>query len=442
MAANYCIERRFLMLEEVLRFLSIQTSELDNEIEDLISSIKEKVLEEKRLKRSSNLNNFDRFKAEFDLYLSIDADLKKLQSKLPDLTLKEFSKIADIILSKVIPTTLEEDFVIEAKITKVESDKVSSPVKVMSPVAGLAKAEFVVYGDLKVLIREHVVKVPTPGVVIIPKGFSDEITFDDFNQKRSTLNPYPGKFQNVFDYPEDFFDGAFINKLNGIISNKKLNLSDLNSVFSRPSDYKITKNDLFAGIDIGGTPTNLLTVAFSNKTSGLQMGSSKIFEVSKKYENLFSQKVSSLNNSDKKLIKDGVKDLTETLLKRLDKRGVKVVVLGLVRGVNLSQSFTDKENVFQYFFRLLANQFIDSKFFLILTDENHTSQVDPTNNELSCNKDFDQTKLKRSGHKVTLSSGASVDADLNAAYNIIRIVRPFTKVTHKDNTYNLISLIS
>ena len=80
MAANYCLERRFLMLEEVLRFLSIQTSELDKEIEDLISSIKEKVLEEKKLKRSSNLNNFDRFKAEFDLYLSIDSDLKKLQT--------------------------------------------------------------------------------------------------------------------------------------------------------------------------------------------------------------------------------------------------------------------------------------------------------------------------------------------------------------------------
>ena len=114
----------------------------------------------------------------------------------------------------------------------------------------------------------------------------------------------------------------------------------------------------------------------------------------------------------------------------------------MVRGVNLSQSCTDKENVFQYFFRLLAKQFIESKFFLMVADENHTSQVDPTNNELSCNKDFEQTKLKRSGHKVTLSSGVSVDADLNAAYNIIRIVRPFTKVAHKDNTYNLTSLIS
>lgn len=430
------------MLEEVLRFLSIQTSELDKEIEDLISSIKEKVLEEKKLKRSSNLNNFDRFKAEFDLYLSIDSDLKKLQSKLPDLTLKEFNQLADIILSKTIPTTIEEDFVLEAKITKVESDKITAPVKVMSPVSGLAKAEFVVYDDIKVLIREQVVKTPTPGVVIIPKEFSGEITFDDFNQKRAILNPYPGRFQNVFDNPENFFNEAFINKLNGILSNKKLKLSDLNSAFSKPTDYRITKNDLFAGIDIGGTPTNLLTVAFSNKTSGLQMGSSKIFEVSKKYENLFSQKVSNLNNLDQKLIKDGVKDLTENLFKRLDKRGVKVVVLGLVRGVNLSQSCTDKENVFQYFFRLLAKQFIESKFFLMVADENHTSQVDPTNNELSCNKDFEQTKLKRSGHKATLSSGVSVDADLNAAYNIIRIVRPFTKVAHKDNTYNLTSLIS
>ena len=273
--------KKVFMLEEVLRFLSIQTSELDKEIEDLILSIKEKVLEEKKLKRSSNLNNFDRFKFELDLYLAIDADLKKLQSKLPDLTLKEFNQIADITLSKTTPTIVEEDFVLEAKITKVESDKITEPVKVMSPVSGLAKAEFVVYNDLKVLIKEQIIKAPTPGVVIIPKEFSGKITFDDFNPKRATLNPYPGKFQNVFDYPEDFFDGSFINKLNGILNNKKLKLSDLNSVFSKPSDYKITKNDLFAGIDIGGTPTNLLTVAFSNKTSGLQMGSSKIFEVSK-----------------------------------------------------------------------------------------------------------------------------------------------------------------
>ena len=141
-----------------------------------------------------------------------------------------------------------------------------------------------------------------------------------------------------------------------------------------------------------------------------------------------------------KLISDGVKDITDNLFKRFSKRKVKAIALGIVGGVDLSKPSTGDESVFQYFFRVMVEELLSSQFYLILCGERHTSQVDPTKGELACDADVKTTKLKRHGHKATLSSGNVVDADLNAAYNIIRIVRPFTKVSYSDNTYNLVRL--
>ena len=141
-----------------------------------------------------------------------------------------------------------------------------------------------------------------------------------------------------------------------------------------------------------------------------------------------------------KLISDGVKDITDNLFKRFSKRKVKAIALGIVGGVDLSKPSTCDESVFQYFFRVMVEELLSSQFYLILCGERHTSQVDPTKGELACDADVKTTKLKRHGHKATLSSGNIVDADLNAAYNIIRIVRPFTKVSYSDNTYNLVRL--
>ena len=254
------------------------------------------------------------------------------------------------------------------------------------------------------------------------------------------MNPYPGAFTSVFEKPENFFESKFFRKLTGSIGGKRLKFSDLNPSFSKELEFKLSETDLIAGIDIGGTPTNLLTIAFSNKSSGIQMGSAKIFEVSKKYSNLFSRKIGNIEPLDMKLISDGVKDITDNLFKRFSKRKVKAIALGIVGGVDLSKPSTCDESVFQYFFRVMVEELLSSQFYLILCGERHTSQVDPTKGELACDADVKTTKLKRHGHKATLSSGNIVDADLNAAYNIIRIVRPFTKVSYSDNTYNLVRL--
>lgn len=427
------------MLEEILKLVVFQQSGLDKDLEDLIISVQEKIEELDKLK-DSELTPLEQFQSEFELNQSIDSSLKKLQIKFSSLKLKQFHRICNVILSKTKPELVEEELVLESKITTIKSDKVSEPVKVISPVSGIAKARFLVYENERFFVDEIVTQEPKPGVVIVPTNFTGTIEEDFLEQKKKVVNPYPGVFTSVFEKPEKFFDSKFFRKLTGSIGGKRLKFSDLNPSFSKESEFKLSETDLVAGIDIGGTPTNLLTIAFSNKSSGIQMGSAKIFEVSKKYSNLFSRKIGNIEPTDSKLISDGVKDITDNLFKRFSKRGVKAIALGIVGGVDLSKPSTGDESVFQYFFRVMVEELLGSKFYLILCGERHTSQVDPTKGELACDIDVKTTKLKRHGHKATLSSGNIVDADLNAAYNIIRIVRPFTKVSYSDNTYNLVRL--
>ena len=427
------------MLEEVLKLIVLKNSELDKDVEDLILLIQEKVKESDQLK-DSELTPLDKFQSELELNLLIDFSLKKLQTKLSSLKVKQFNRICNVILSRTKPELVEEELVLESKITTIKSDKVSEPVKVISPVTGTAKARFLVYDDERFFVDEIVTQEPKPGVVIVPTDFTGTIEEDFLEQKKKVVNPYPGVFTSVFEKPENFFESKFFRKLTGSIGGKRLKFSDLNPSFSKESEFKLSETDLIAGIDIGGTPTNLLTIAFSNKSSGIQMGSAKIFEVSKKYSNLFSRKIGNIEPTDLKLISDGVKDITDNLFKRFSKRGVKAIALGIVGGVDLSKPSIGDESVFQYFFRVMVEELLVSKFYLILCGERHTRQVDPTKGELACDIDVKTTKLKRHGHKATLSSGNIVDADLNAAYNIIRIVRPFTKVSYSDNTYNLVRL--
>lgn len=427
------------MLEEILKLVVFQQSGLDKDLEDLIISIREKIEESDRLK-NSELNPLEQFQSEFELNQSIDSNLKKLQIKLSSLKLKQFHRICNVILSKAKPELVEEELVLESKVTTIKSEKVSEPIKVTEPVPGTAKVRFLVYEDERFLVDEIVVKEPKPGVFVVPNDFTGTIEEDFLDQKKKVVNPYPGVFNNVFEKPENFFESKFFRKLTGSIGGKRLKFSDLNPSFSKELEFKLSETDLIAGIDIGGTPTNLLTIAFSNKSSGIQMGSAKIFEVSKKYSNLFSRKIGNIEPLDMKLISDGVKDITDNLFKRFSKRKVKAIALGIVGGVDLSKPSTGDESVFQYFFRVMVEELLSSQFYLILCGERHTSQVDPTKGELACDADVKTTKLKRHGHKATLSSGNVVDADLNAAYNIIRIVRPFTKVSYSDNTYNLVRL--
>lgn len=427
------------MLEEVLKLIVFQQSNLDKDVEDLILSIKEKIAESDQLKES-DLTPLEKFQDELELKLSIDSSLKKLQIKFSSLKLKQFHQICNVILSKTKPELLEEELVLESKVTTIKSEKVSEPIKVTEPVPGTAKVRFLVYEDERFLVDEIVVKEPKPGVFVVPNDFTGTIEEDFLDQKKKVVNPYPGVFNSVFEKPENFFESKFFRKLTGSIGGKRLKFSDLNPSFSKESDIKLSDTDLIAGIDIGGTPTNLLTIAFSNKSSGIQMGSAKIFEVSKKYSNLFSRKIGNIEPLDMKLISDGIKDITDNLFKRFSKRKVKAIALGIVGGVDLSKPSTGDESVFQYFFRVMVEELLNSQFYLILCGERHTSQVDPTKGELACDADVKTTKLKRHGHKATLSSGNIVDADLNAAYNIIRIVRPFTKVSYSDNTYNLVRL--
>ena len=427
------------MLEEILKLVVFQQSGLDKDLEDLIISIREKIEESDRLK-NSELNPLEQFQSEFELNQSIDSNLKKLQIKLSSLKLKQFHRICNVILSKAKPELVEEELVLESKVTTIKSEKVSEPIKVTEPVPGTAKVRFLVYEDERFLVDEIVVKEPKPGVFVVPNDFTGTIEEDFLDQKKKVVNPYPGVFNNVFEKPENFFESKFFRKLTGSIGGKRLKFSDLNPSFSKELEFKLSETDLIAGIDIGGTPTNLLTIAFSNKSSGIQMGSAKIFEVSKKYSNLFSRKIGNIEPLDMKLISDGVKDITDNLFKRFSKRKVKAIALGIVGGVDLSKPSTCDESVFQYFFRVMVEELLSSQFYLILCGERHTSQVDPTKGELACDTDVKTTKLKRHGHKATLSSGNIVDADLNAAYNIIRIVRPFTKVSYSDNTYNLVRL--
>jgi hypothetical protein len=427
------------MLEEVLKLIVFQQSSLGKDVEDLIISIKENIEKSDQL-NNSDLTPLDKFQTELELKLSIDSNLKKLQIKLSSLKLKQFHRICNVILSKAKPELVEEELILESKVTTIKSEKVSEPIKVTEPVPGIAKVRFLVYEDERFLVDELVVKEPKPGVFVVPNDFTGTIEEDFLDQKKKVVNPYSGVFASVFEKPENFFESKFFRKLTGSIGGKRLKLSDLNPSFSKESDIKLSDTDLIAGIDIGGTPTNLLTIAFSNKSSGIQMGSAKIFEVSKKYSNLFSRKIGNIEPLDMKLISDGIKDITDNLFKRFSKRKVKAIALGIVGGVDLSKPSTVDESVFQYFFRVMVEELLNSQFYLILCGERHTSQVDPTNGELACDADVKTTKLKRHGHKATLSSGNVVDADLNAAYNIIRIVRPFTKVSYSDNTYNLIRL--
>lgn len=427
------------MLEEVLKLIVFQKSSLDKDVEDLIISIKENIEKSDQL-NNSDLTPLDKFQTELELKLSIDSSLKKLQIKFSSLKLKQFHRICNVILSKTKPELLEEELVLESKVTTIKSEKVSEPIKVTEPVPGTAKVRFLVYEDERFLVDETVVKEPKPGVFVVPNDFTGTIEEDFLEQKKKVVNPYPGVFTSVFEKPENFFESKFFRKLTGSIGGKRLKFSDLNPSFSKELEFKLSETDLIAGIDIGGTPTNLLTIAFSNKSSGIQMGSAKIFEVSKKYSNLFSRKIGNIEPLDMKLISAGVKDITDNLFKRFSKRKVKAVALGIVGGVDLSKPSTGDESVFQYFFRVMVEELLSSQFYLILCGERHTSQVDPTKGELACDADVKTTKLKRHGHKATLSSGNVVDADLNAAYNIIRIVRPFTKVSYSDNTYNLVRL--
>lgn len=427
------------MLEEVLKLIVFHQSSLGKDVEDLIISIKENIEKSDQL-NNSDLTPLDKFQTELELKLSIDSNLKKLQIKLSSLKLKQFHRICNVILSKAKPELVEEELILESKVTTIKSEKVSEPIKVTEPVPGIAKVRFLVYEDERFLVDELVVKEPKPGVFVVPNDFTGTIEEDFLDQKKKVVNPYSGVFASVFEKPENFFESKFFRKLTGSIGGKRLKLSDLNPSFSKESDIKLSDTDLIAGIDIGGTPTNLLTIAFSNKSSGIQMGSAKIFEVSKKYSNLFSRKIGNIEPLDMKLISDGIKDITDNLFKRFSKRKVKAIALGIVGGVDLSKPSTVDESVFQYFFRVMVEELLNSQFYLILCGERHTSQVDPTNGELACDADVKTTKLKRHGHKATLSSGNVVDADLNAAYNIIRIVRPFTKVSYSDNTYNLIRL--
>ena len=427
------------MLEEVLKLIVFQQSSLGKDVEDLIISIREKIEESDQLK-NSELTPLEQFQSEFELNQSIDSNLKKLQIKLSSLKLKQFHRICNVILSRTKPELLEEELVLESKVTTIKSDKVSEPVKVVALTPGIAKVRFLVYEDERFLVDETVTQEPKPGIVIVPNDFTGTIEEDFLELKKKVVNPYPGLFSDVFEKPENFFESKFFRKLTGSVGGKHLKFSDLNPSFSKESDLKLSETDLVAGIDIGGTPTNLLTVAFSNKSSGIQIGSAKIFEVSKKYSNLFTRKIGKIEPSDLKLLEKGVSDITDNLSKRFSKRGVKAIALGIVSGVDLSKPSTGDESVFQYFFRMLVEELLKSKFSLILCGERHTSQVDPTKGELACDTDVKTTKLKRHGHKATLSSGNIVDADLNAAYNIIRIIRPFTKVSYSDNTYNLVRL--
>ena len=61
----------------------------------------------------------------------------------------------------------------------------------------------------------------------------------------------------------------------------------------------------------------------------------------------------------------------------------------------------------------------------------------PTVNEFAIYQNFQITSLKRDGHSAKLTCGKSVDADLNAAYNMIRILKPQMSITLGSNTYNL-----
>ena len=155
------------MLEEVLKLIVFQQSNLDKDVEDLILSIKEKIAESDQLKES-DLTPLEKFQDGLELKLSIDSSLKKLQIKFSSLKLKQFHRICNVILSKTKPELLEEELVLESKVTTIKSEKVSEPIKVTEPVPGTAKVRFLVYEDERFLVDEIVVKEPKPGVFVVP----------------------------------------------------------------------------------------------------------------------------------------------------------------------------------------------------------------------------------------------------------------------------------
>ena len=134
------------MLEEVLKLIVFQQSSLGKDIEDLIISIKENIEKSDQL-NNSDLTPLDKFQKELELKLSIDSSLKKLQIKFSSLKLKQFHRICNVILSKTKPELLEEELVLESKVTTIKSEKVSEPIKVTEPVPGTAKVRFLVYED-------------------------------------------------------------------------------------------------------------------------------------------------------------------------------------------------------------------------------------------------------------------------------------------------------
>ena len=172
----------------------------------------------------------------------------------------------------------------------------------------------------------------------------------------------------------------------------------------------------FAGIDLGFsfTDENLISIAFSDFSTPVKMTNAPLQKKLKQLRSvsklLNSGNITKLENDELSNLKSSIGNLTKSTIKLLKIKRVKKVYLGDVSGNSktvmslISESLTSR----------LKKENIDYE----LVEEYQTSLISSLDNE-SFDKLNSDLLGKRTNHYFKTATN-TVDADINAAYNIIR----------------------
>lgn len=183
-------------------------------------------------------------------------------------------------------------------------------------------------------------------------------------------------------------------------------------VFDNDSSEEID----FAGIDLGFsfTDENLISIAFSDFSTPVKMTNAPLQKKLKQLRSvsklLNSGNITKLENDELSNLKSSIGNLTKSTIKLLKIKRVKKVYLGDVSGNSktvmslISESLTSR----------LKKENIDYE----LVEEYQTSLISSLDNE-SFDKLNSDLLGKRTNHYFKTATN-TVDADINAAYNIIR----------------------
>lgn len=422
-----------MLIEEVLKVISNYPSSLDDEVISKIREIRFEISNFHKL-RKDNLT-WDNFQEQNFCSAKISLLLNNLRIYFDSLKVKGFNSVIDLLLTDSDSEIIQEEKEIPTQEIKVETLGITKVIQATEGKPGKVVIDWLSLGEVKVSVSEKITEEMVPKLILIPKGV-DNLSIEN-HHKSIILNPHPDKLTLVSENNfEKFYNIDYWNKLTASLSKRDLSFNDLNSIFAH-INKKVSLTDVIAGIDLGGTSKNLLTVGFSTKSGGIQFGSSKFSELFDSSNGFVNEKLSNLNKGSLDKLCNAIDELFDNLEKLLKKRKVNDVVLGIIGGVQLSSGFNMNYTVMQFLFYSIAKKLLNSNFNLFLVSESHTSLVDPTVNEFAIYQDFQITSLKRDGHSAKLTCGKSVDADLNAAYNMIRILKPQMSITLGSNTYNL-----